>query len=156
MVLTAAEAINNFITSRNIREEETFSFASLQIRYPHQNELLAVLEEMGKDGLIEDMSAGCYKLTKSGYTKFFGAPPSEDDTIRAIMSEIAARDIKAGKAFIWMPMQERLELKRFRAADLKPALDKIFDNRWLENAPATGFFKLTDAGFNALKASQQS
>ncbi len=155
-MLTAEEAINNFITSRNIREGETFSFASLQIRYPHQNELLAVLDKMGKEGLIEDMSSGCFKLTPDGYVKFFGAPPSEDDTIKAILSEIATRQIKAGKAFIWMPIQERLELKRYRAGDLKPALEKIFNNHWLENAPATGFFKLTEAGFNALKLGQEN
>lgn len=150
MVSNALEAITNFITSRNIREGETFSFASLQIRYPIQNELLAVLDEMGKEGLIEDMSAGSYKLTKAGYIKFFGAPPSEDDTIKAIMNEIASRGVKAGKAFLWMPMQERLELNRFRTGDLKPALEKIFNNHWLENTPMTGFFKLTEAGFNAL------
>ncbi len=154
MVLTAAEAINNFITSRNIREGETFSFASLQIRYPHQDELLAILAEMGKEGLIEDMSGGSYKLTNGGYIKFFGTPPSEDDTIKAIMSEIATRGIKAGKAFIWMPIQERLELKRFRPGEIKPALEKIFNNHWLEKAPAAGFYKLTEAGSNALKAPQ--
>jgi|GEM_PF-2508682 len=150
MASNALEAINNFITSRNIREEETFSFASLQVRYPHRDELLAVLEQMSKDGFIENAPAGPFKLTKTGYVKFFGNPPSEDDTIHAIMGEIATRGVKAGKTFLWMPLQERLELKRFRAADLKPALDKIFGNHWLENAAAPGFFKLTEAGFVAL------
>jgi hypothetical protein len=151
MVSNALEAITNFITSRNLREGETFSFASLQIRYPDQNELLAVLAKMGEEGLIEDMSAGCFKLTGTGYVKYFGAPPSEDDTIKAIMSEISARGVKAGRAFHWMPLQERLELKRFRTGDLKPALEKIFNNHWLENTPTSGFFKLTEAGLNVLK-----
>ena len=151
MASNALEAITNFITTRSLREGETFSFASLQIRYPNQNELLAALDEMGEEGLIENMSTGSFKLTKAGYIKFFGDPPSEDDTIKAIMSEIATRGVKAGRAFLWMPMQERLELKRFRTGDLKPALEKIFNNHWLENAPTPGFFKLTEAGFKALR-----
>jgi len=150
MASSALEAITNFITSRNIREEETFSFASLQIRYPHRDELLAVLEQMSKDGLIENAPEGPFKLTKTGYVKFFGNPPTEDDTINAIMDEIATRGVKAGKTFLWMPLQERLELKRFRAADLKPALEKIFSDHWLEKAAAPGFFRLTEAGFVAL------
>jgi hypothetical protein len=67
------------------------------------------------------------------------------------MSEISARGVKAGRAFLWMPLQERLELKRFRTGDLKPALEKIFNNHWLENTPTRGFFKLTEAGLNVLK-----
>jgi hypothetical protein len=150
MASTAAEAINHFINARGFREGETFSFASLQIRYPHQDELLAVLTKMGDEGLIENVPAGPYKMTKAGYVKFFGEPPSEDDTIKAIMSEIATRGIKVGKSFIWAPVQESLVLKRFRDGDLKPALEKICNNRWLENAPMPGFFKLTEAGFAAL------
>jgi hypothetical protein len=150
MAANALEAINNFITTRNIREGETFSFASLQVRYPHQNELLAVLDEMGKEGLIENISTGTFKLTKPGYIKFFGEPPSQGDTIKAIMGEIANRGVKGGKTFLWTPMQERLESRRFRADDLKSALEKMFHDCWLENAPMQGFFKLTEAGFIAL------
>jgi len=150
MVSTALEAITNFINARGFREGETFSFASLQIRYPHQDELLAALKAMGEEGVIEEAPAATYKMTKAGYAKFFGAPPTEDDTVKAIMNEIAARGIKVGKSFLWTPLQETLQLKRFRADDLKPALDTIFSNRWLENAPLPGFFKLTEAGSAAL------
>jgi hypothetical protein len=124
----------------------------LQIRYPHHDELRAVLKQMGEDGVIEDASEGFYKMTMAGYVKFFGAPPSEDDTIKAIMTEIGTRGIKVGKSFIWAPVQESLTLKRFREGDLKPALEKIFTNRWLENASMPGFYRLTDAGFTALNA----
>jgi hypothetical protein len=81
-----------------------------------------------------------------------GRPPSEDDTLKAIMSEIATRGIKVGKSFLWAPLQESLQLKRFRDGDLKPALDTIFANRWLDKAPMPGFFKLTEAGAKALVA----
>jgi hypothetical protein len=151
MASSALEAIVHFITARKLREGETFSFASLQIRHPNHDELAAALDEMGKEGLIENMSDGTFKLTKTGSMKFFGESPSEEDAIKAIMSEIATRGIKAGKSFLWTPMQKQLELNRFREGDLKPALEKIFNNRWLENAPAPGFFKLTQAGFEALK-----
>jgi hypothetical protein len=150
MAQSAIEAISHFINARGFREGETFSFASLQIRHPHQDELLAALKQMGDEGVIEDASAGSYKMTKAGYVKFFGAPPSEDDTIKAIMGEIATRGIKVGKSFLWTPLQETLQLKRFRDGDLKPALDKIFNNRWLEKAPMPGFYKLTEAGLAAL------
>jgi hypothetical protein len=154
MVLSASEAINNFITSRNIRAGETFSLASLKVRYPHEHELLAVLNEMGADGLIENLPDGIFRLAETGYAKFFGAPPSEDDTIKAIMGEIANRGVKAGKSFLWLQMQELLESRRFRSDDLKPALEKLFHDRWLEEVPMPGFFKLTEAGFNALKTFQ--
>jgi len=150
MALTALEATTNFITSRNIREGETFSLASLQVRYPNKDELLAVLETMQGDGLIENTPEGPYRLTGAGYLKFFGHPPTADDTIKAIMSEIATRGVKAGKTFLWLPMQEHLELKRFRPGELKPALEQIFNNHWLEQAQLPGFFKLTEAGFAAL------
>jgi hypothetical protein len=153
MAATALEAINHFINARGFREGETFSFASLQIRHPHQDELLAALKKMGEEGLIEEVPTGTYKMTKAGYVKFFGEPPSEDDTIKAIMGEIATRGIKVGKSFLWTPLQDSLQLKRFRADDLKPALDKIFNNHWLENAPLPGFYKLTEAGFAALGTS---
>ncbi len=152
MVLNASEAINNFIASRNIRAGETFSLASLKVRYPHEHELLAILGEMSADGLIENLPESVFKLTATGYVKFFGDPPSEDDTIKAIMGEIANRGVKPGKSFLWLPMLERLESRRFRSGDLDPALEKIFHNRWLEKAPAPGFFKLTEAGFKALAA----
>ncbi len=154
MVSSALEAITNFIASRNIRSGETFSLASLKVRYPHEHELLAVLDDMAGQGLIENNGAGSFQLTAAGYTKFFGAPPSADDTIKAIMGEIANRGVKAGKSFLWLPMQERLESRRFRQDDLKPALEKLFHDRWLEDAPMPGFFKLTDAGFTALKTMQ--
>jgi hypothetical protein len=150
MAATAVEAINHFINARGFREGESFSFASLQIRYPHQDELVAALKQMGEEGVIEDAAAGSYKMTKAGYVKFFGAPPSEDDTIKAIMNEIAARDIKVGKSFLWAPLQESLQLKRFREGDLKPALDKILGSGWIANAPMPGFYKLTEAGLAAL------
>ncbi|WP_034996896.1 hypothetical protein [Beijerinckia mobilis] len=150
MATTAVEAIDHFINARGFREGETFSFASLQIRHPHHDELRAVLKQMGEDGVIEDASEGVYKMTMAGYAKYFGAPPSEDDTINAIMTEIGTRGIKAGKSFIWAPVQESLTLKRFREGDLKPALEKIFANRWLEKASMPGFYRLTDAGFTAL------
>jgi hypothetical protein len=152
MVLNASEAISNFITSRNIRAGETFSLASLKVRYPHEHELLAILNEMGAEGLIEIVPDGIFKLTEIGYVKFFGNPPSEDDTIKAIMAEIANRGVKPGKSFLWLPMLERLESRRFRSSDLNPALEKIFNDHWLEKAPAQGFFKLTEAGFKALAA----
>ncbi len=129
MAATALEAISNFINARGFREGETFAFASLHIRYPHQDELLAALKNMGEEALIEEVPTGTYKMTKAGYAKFFGAPPSEDDTIKAIMTEIATRGIKVGKSFLWAPLQESLQLKRFRDGDLKPALDKIVGNR---------------------------
>ncbi len=151
MALTALEATTNFITSRNIREGETFSLASLQVRYPNTDELLAVLDTMRGDGLIENTSEGPYKLTQAGYLKFFGHPPTVEDTIKAIMSEIATRGVKAGKTFLWLPMQEHLELKRFRPGELKLALEQIFNNHWLEKAPLSGFFKLTEAGFTAIE-----
>ena len=94
------EAINHFIKARGFREGETFLFASLQIRYPHPDELRAVLKQMGEDGVIENASEGSYKMTMAGYVKFFGAPPSEDDTIKAIMTEIGTRGIKIGKSLI--------------------------------------------------------
>ncbi|WP_026605493.1 hypothetical protein [Methylocapsa acidiphila] len=150
MAATAVEAINHFIKARGFREGETFLFASLQIRYPHPDELRAVLKQMGEEGVIVNTSEGSYKMTMAGYVKFFGAPPSEDDTIQAIMTEIGTRGIKIGKSFIWAPVQESLVLKRFRDGDLKPALEKILTNRWLENASMPGFYRLTDAGFTAL------
>ena len=152
MAATAGEAIDHFIIARGFREGESFSFASLQIRYPHQDELHAALKQMREEGVIEDAAEGAYKMTMAGYVKFFGAPPSEDDTIKAIMSEIATRGIKVGKSFIWAPVQESLILKRFRDGDLKPALEKIFTNRWLENAAMPGFYRLTDAGSAALNS----
>jgi DNA-binding PadR family transcriptional regulator len=154
MALTALEATTNFITSRNIREGETFSLASLKVRFPHEDELLAVLRKMTEDGFIETTAEGPYRLTQAGYVKFFGNPPSKEDTIKAIMAEIATRGVKAGKPFLWTPMQERLESRRFRSGDLKPALEKIFDDHWLENTPTPGFYKLTEAGVTALVALQ--
>jgi hypothetical protein len=150
MAATAIEAISHFIIARHFREGETFSFASLQIRHPHQDELLAALKQMSEDGTIEEASPGTYKMTKAGHLTFFGEPPSEADTIKAIMSEIAARGVKAEKRFLWMPLQETLILKGFRTGDLTPALDTIVSNRWFETAPLPGFFKLTEAGFKAL------
>jgi hypothetical protein len=152
MAATAAEAINHFIEARGFREGETFLFASLQIRYPHQDELRAVLKQMGEDGVIENASEGAYKMTMAGYVKYFGAPPSEDDAVKAIMTEIGARGVKIGKSFIWAPLQESLVLKRFRDGDLKPALEKILTNRWLENASMPGFYRLTEDGFTALNS----
>ncbi|WP_020174014.1 hypothetical protein [Methyloferula stellata] len=154
MAATAVEAINHFINARGFREGETFSFASLQIRYPHQDELVAALKQMGDEGVIEDATAGSYKMTKAGYVKFFGAPPSEDDTIKAIMNEIGARGIKVGKSFLWAPLQESLQLKRFRDGDLKPALDKIVGSGWMANAPMPGFYKLTEAGLAAFRTAE--
>jgi len=150
MASTAREAITHFINARGFREGETFSFASMQIRYPHHDELKDALVRMGEDGLIEEGPAGTYKMTKTGYLKFFGEPPSEDDTIKAIMAEIATRGTKAGKSFLWSPLQETLRLKRFREADITPALDRILSHRWLEKAPMPGFFKLTEAGLAEL------
>jgi hypothetical protein len=152
MAATALDAINHFIHARGFREGEGFSFASMQIRYPHHDELHAALANMIGEGVIDDAGDGSYKMTKAGYVKYFGEPPSQDDTIKAIMSEIAARGTKVGKSFIWTPLQESLQLKRFRDGDLKPALETIFANRWLEKAPMPGFFKLTEAGSKALGA----
>ncbi len=149
MATTALDAIDHFINARGFREGEGFSFASMKIRYPHHDELQAALANMIGEGVIDDAGDGSYKMTKAGYVKYFGAPPSEDDTVKAIMSEIATRGMKVGKSFLWSPLQESLRLKRFRDGDLKPALETIFTNGWLEKAPMPGFFKLTEAGLAA-------
>jgi len=150
----ALETITTFITVRGYREGESFPFASLQIRYPHHDELQAAFNELQKDGVLEDAGEGTYRLTQAGYTKLFGTAPSEDDAVRAIMKEIAARGFKVGKSFLWAPIEDQLKLKRFRAAELKPALDRILDSKWLANAPMPGFFKLTDAGQAALASAE--
>jgi len=150
----ALETITTFIKVRGYREGESFPFASFKIRYPHEDELLAAFGELRNDGVIEDSEEGSYKLTKAGYLKFFGEPPSEDDAIRAIMREIETRGIKVGKSFLWAPIEEQLRIKHFRPAELQPAFDKILTSRWLENAPMPGFFKLTAAGQTAMTPGQ--
>jgi len=142
----ALDAITTFITVRGYREGESFPFASLQIRYPHQEELQGAFEGLQKDGVLEDAGEGTYKLTQAGYLKLFGEPPTAEDAVHAIMKEIAGRGFKVGKSFLWAPIEDQLKLKRFRAAELKPALDKILSSQWLVNAPMQGFFKLTEAG----------
>ncbi len=152
MASTAAEAITTFITVRHMREGETFSFASMQIRHPDHDGLRTTLAKMTGDGLIEDLSDGSYRLTKAGFAKLVGAPPSAEDALKALLAEIAARGMKPGKSFLWAPVQDSLRSKHLGPDELKPALDKMLGNGWLTDGPAPGFYKLTDAGAKALAA----
>ena len=103
MASTAAEAINHFINARGFREGEHLPSRPCRSDIRIKTSCSPFWTKMGDEGLIENVPAGPYKMTKAGYVKFFGEPPSEDDTIKAIMSEIATRGIKVGKSFIWAP-----------------------------------------------------
>ncbi len=153
MAQSAFEAITTFITVRHMREGETFSFASMQIRHPDHDGLRTTLAKMAGDALIEDLGNGSYKLTKAGFAQFVGAAPSEEDAMKALLAEIASRGLKVGKSFLWQPLQDSLREKHLGPAELKPALEKMLGSGWLADGPAPGFYRLTEAGAKALMPS---
>jgi hypothetical protein len=152
MAQTAFEAIKTFISVRHMREGQTFSFASMQIRYPHHDELRDALAQMTSDGLVEALPELQYKITQAGFTEFCGGvTPSEEDAIKAILDEIAARGLKPGKNFLWEPLEKGLHEKHLGPTELQPALEKLVGKGWLAAGMAPGFYKLTEAGFAGLK-----